>query len=62
MDLGDLNTKVNEFIDNYTILEKKINKILSTLDNLELKLKYCACDIYAPYTKDGECRFCYGYN
>ena len=60
MDLDDLNTKVNEFIDYHTILEKKINKILSTLDNLELK--YCTCDIHAPYTKDGECRFCYGYN
>ena len=53
MDLEDLNIELDEFIDNYTILEKKINKIIS--------LKYCTCEIYAPYTKNGSCRFCHGY-
>ena len=62
MDLEELNIKVNEFIDKHNILEKKLNKILSKFDNLELKLKYCTCDVYSPYIKDGECRNCLGYN
>ena len=62
MDLAELNTKVTEFIDKHNMLEKKLNKILSKFDNLELKLKYCTCEVYAPYTEDGECRNCHGYN
>ena len=22
---------------------------------------YCECNVFAPYTKDGPCRFCYKY-
>ena len=62
MELDELNTKVNDFIEKHNILEKKLNNIIYKFDNLELKLKYCTCKIYAPYTENGECRFCHGYN
>jgi long-subunit acyl-CoA synthetase (AMP-forming) len=56
-------------------LEQRMNKqdTLNTIIKkyLELELKYgtnsytkkikCTCDYYAPFIKNGECRFCHGY-
>jgi len=63
MTLLEISEKVDEFIETHNKLDETINKIIKKYDLLEITYckKVCYCDLYAPYTENGSCRFCHGY-